>query len=65
MRLYPHPVSTIKLSAPRYAASLSVHPAAAAPRGPSFPSSALNQRCQTSSCRSDALIRASTADALD
>eukprot|EP00959_Pyramimonas_sp_CCMP1952_P248834 5201578-Pyramimonas_sp.AAC.1 len=29
MRLYPHPVSMIKLSAPGYAASLSVHPAAA------------------------------------
>eukprot|EP00959_Pyramimonas_sp_CCMP1952_P299028 6254815-Pyramimonas_sp.AAC.1 len=65
MRLYPHPVSIIKLSAPRCAASLSVHPAAAVPRGPSSPSSAPNQRCQTSHWRSDALIRASMADALD
>eukprot|EP00959_Pyramimonas_sp_CCMP1952_P266453 5570525-Pyramimonas_sp.AAC.1 len=65
IRLYPHPVSMIKLSALRYAASLSVHPAAAVPCGPSFSSSVFNQRCQTSSCRSDALIKASAVDALD
>eukprot|EP00959_Pyramimonas_sp_CCMP1952_P420110 8799553-Pyramimonas_sp.AAC.1 len=31
MGLSPHPVSIRKLSAPRYAASLSAHPAAAVP----------------------------------
>ena len=65
MRLCPHPVSTIKLNGPRCAESESRRPTAALPCGaPSFRPSALIQRCQTSSCQSDARTKASAVAAL-
>ena len=65
MRLCPHPVSTMKLNGPRCTESESRHPTAAEPcELPLLRPSALSQRCQTSSSRSDALTKASADEAL-